>query len=72
MSKLTTFCVVGNQVGNYLDTIFRIILDWKSAKSSVTYYKTSDVDGMDYISAFLQYYIVQKTFPGRIHVRLII
>ena len=52
MPKLMTFCVIGNQVGNHLDTIFRIILDWKSAKSSVTYYKTSNVDGTDHISAF--------------------
>ena len=44
MPKLTSFCAVSNQVGNYLNTIFKIILDWKSAKSSVTYYKTSDVD----------------------------
>ena len=52
MPKLTAFRAVGNQVGNYLDTIFRIILDWKSAKLSVKYYKTSDVQGTDHISAF--------------------
>ena len=52
MPKLTAFCVIGNQVGNYLDTIFRIFLDWKSIKSSVRYYKTSNVDETDHISAF--------------------
>ena len=53
MPKLTSFCAVSSQVGNYLNTIFKIILDWKSAKSSVTYYKTSDVDETDHISAFI-------------------
>ena len=52
MPKLTSFHANGNEVGNYLNTIFRIILDWKSAKSSVTFYKTSDVVGIDHISAF--------------------
>ena len=52
MPKLTTFNANGNQVGNYLNTIFRIILDWKSAKSSVKFCKTSNVDGIDHISAF--------------------